>query len=529
MLAYHLAFMHTLLMTEQNRSSERPGSYGRYIGIKLPGAATVEAQLQRRHATLIDIRDPSALPPPIDHFLLESHLGATDVPKLTGEIALDPANLDTSSDAWTKNFLDDAHGQLEDTYSVFALPHDPLSLYCVIADDAVVRITYATLHNQCAIQFNSIPAAEFDKDIIQLSETDSPSTPFTTLQRFSDVMVCTSDLLALIHGDGDFPPTFRLLEVSPTQDATIENTPPTERNRKLGLLALSSAQEPLKTPPPEEFIDSNTTTFNSLGGLNAAKKRLRELASIINHPDAARMYGVQPAGFLLHGVPGTGKTSLVEAFAHSIDAELRTVTSTEIIDAHIGASAKNLEEILEECIRSEAPIVLFFDEFETLATPGKAEYTRAYNEVQRLLQDFLSRSSEHPHIIVTAATNADPDTLAPALMRSGRLEPIPILLPDEKERADIWFTLLQAKRASFDTEWQDGQYHPDPNQFNPIQGLLQYNFETLAQQTEGMTGADFTSIIQEALMACYQTHIATKERPQVSQVLLEQAIREFHR
>ena len=58
-----------------------------------------------------------------------------------------------------------------------------------------------------------------------------------------------------------------------------------------------------------------THTFADVGGLEEAKKQIRELAQGNLHAKKFDQYGVLRNGILLHGPRGTGKTFLAEAVA----------------------------------------------------------------------------------------------------------------------------------------------------------------------------------------------------------------------
>ena len=58
-----------------------------------------------------------------------------------------------------------------------------------------------------------------------------------------------------------------------------------------------------------------TYTFADVGGLEEAKKQIRDLAQANLHAKKFDQYGVLRNGILLHGPRGTGKTFLAEAVA----------------------------------------------------------------------------------------------------------------------------------------------------------------------------------------------------------------------
>lgn len=271
------------------------------------------------------------------------------------------------------------------------------------------------------------------------------------------------------------------------------------------------------------------TGFEQLGGLTAPKKRLKEIARDFVNPEGRRLYGIPASHFLLHGPPGTGKTSLVRALAHEINAELTAIPSSDVIDKYIGQSPQNLQRIFDAAYQKQQPQVLFFDEFEEIASVDKAKFFSAYSESQKLLRQIITDlSEEHPEIIVAAATNQDLDELDPALTRSGRLEPIAVPLPDTDDRRDIWATLILESRGRFDSEWtEDGTARTVD--FVPYYNFGYYDYEQFAELSDTMTGADFKEVLDRARLARYRHYLETGEREKVSNQDILIQLKNFYR
>ena len=127
-------------------------------------------------------------------------------------------------------------------------------------------------------------------------------------------------------------------------------------------------------------------TFADVGGLEEAKRQIREL--IETNLDAKRFgqYGVSRNGILLHGPRGTGKTFLAEAVAGEFKLKFFSVSASGLVHKYIGDTLSNIDSIFDGAEHSK-PSLLFVDEIDSVGArrqqvgdtddPGGA--ARAYN------------------------------------------------------------------------------------------------------------------------------------------------------
>merc|ERR1712164_163528 len=166
----------------------------------------------------------------------------------------------------------------------------------------------------------------------------------------------------------------------------------------------------------------------------------------MTHADRFVAIGIKPPkGILLHGPPGTGKTLLARACAKQTDAIFLKLAGPQLVQMFIGDGAKLVRdafELAKEKIKSgnKSGAIVFIDELDAIGTKRFGGEQSGDREVQRTMLEPLSQLdgfSSNDKIKVIAATNR-PDTLDPALLRSGRLDrKIEFPLPDEKGRAQI--------------------------------------------------------------------------------------------
>mgnify|MGYP002700394106 FL=1 len=89
---------------------------------------------------------------------------------------------------------------------------------------------------------------------------------------------------------------------------------------------------------------------------------------------------------LLTGMPGTGKTALVNHLAQTLDMELITVRCSDILSKYVGESEQKVAEVFKQATESEA--ILFFDEVDSLL--ASREGMKNGHEVQ-LVNELLTQ------------------------------------------------------------------------------------------------------------------------------------------
>lgn len=136
-------------------------------------------------------------------------------------------------------------------------------------------------------------------------------------------------------------------------------------------------------------------------------KEVREISQEIvrehHRVDLLRSYNLEPRNrLLLIGPPGNGKTSLAEAFAHSLMVPLLLVRYEGVIGTYLGETATRVHRLFEHARTRKC--VLFFDEFETL---GKERGDRhETGEIKRVVSSLLMQIDSLPsHVVVIGATN----------------------------------------------------------------------------------------------------------------------------
>ena len=215
-------------------------------------------------------------------------------------------------------------------------------------------------------------------------------------------------------------------------------------------------------------------TWESLVLPEETKTQLKQLQAIVEDPESARRFGVDPpSGLLLAGPPGTGKTTVAKVIAAQAHCSFYPVSGADVMSKWVGESEGNLRRLFERA-RENRPSVIFIDEIDAIA--GRRGEVHVYDSQVNQLLSELDGVTGQRGVFVIGATNR-PDQLDPALLRGGRLSRTIVLgLPDEPGRHAI-LGLYTARM--------------------PTVGV---SLEELSRRTEDFAPADLKALCQEAAL-----------------------------
>lgn len=171
-------------------------------------------------------------------------------------------------------------------------------------------------------------------------------------------------------------------------------------------------------------------TFNDLAGLEVPKKILLGFAKKLSDQDPA-----SPRAILLAGPPGTGKTTIVSAFANACGFNLLEL-SDEIKSMWVGQSEARLSLALQ-LIQSLSPVILFIDEIDqTFSNRSNATVDGGVSShYLKTLFKFAARDDFRGRICIVGCSNT-PQLLDPAMIN--RFITIPLLEATPEEMAAIF-------------------------------------------------------------------------------------------
>ncbi|KAG2382667.1 hypothetical protein C9374_005247 [Naegleria lovaniensis] len=236
----------------------------------------------------------------------------------------------------------------------------------------------------------------------------------------------------------------------------------------------------------EGFATVPNVTWDDIGALEEVRDELRlTIMEPIKRPEKYKKVGLDvPAGVLLYGPPGCGKTLLAKAISNDSGANFISIKGPELLNKYVGESERAVRQVFSRAAAS-SPCVIFFDEMDALCPKRDNESSSQSSErvVNQLLTEMDGLESRG-NVFVIAATNR-PDMIDPAMLRPGRLDKLLyVKLPNEKERIQVLQTIARKTPMS-------------PN----------VNLDEIAKLCENFSGADLSALVREAATCCLKESI----------------------
>jgi ATP-dependent 26S proteasome regulatory subunit len=216
------------------------------------------------------------------------------------------------------------------------------------------------------------------------------------------------------------------------------------------------------------------------------------------HPDIlpALVSAVQPAldslgfvpipkGWLLVGVPGSGKSLVARAIAGELRLPLLRLDLGRLFSGFLGDTESNTYHVIEIC-EQLSPLVLWIDEFEK----GFAgQQSTGGGTAGRMWAIFLNWLQERQAPVLMVATANQLQDLPGEIFRVGRFDAILFFdTPGKAERENIWEILL--------------------GKFGLKSLFSRSDLNDLATLSEGATGAE----VEQALLSALYDQMAAPDR-----------------
>jgi transitional endoplasmic reticulum ATPase len=286
-----------------------------------------------------------------------------------------------------------------------------------------------------------------------------------------------------------------LRRILPEIDLTTENIP-SDILKKIVVTMddfLSVIKEIEPSALREVFVEVPNVNWTDIGGLAEVKQELQEAVEwplkyqgLFVHSDA-----IPPKGILLYGPPGTGKTLIAKAAAHESEANFISIKGPELLSKWVGESEKGVREVFRKA-RQAAPCIVFFDEIDAIA-PARGALGSDSHVTERVISQLLTELDGLEvltNVIIIGASNR-PDIIDAALLRPGRFDRLLYVPPPSKESRIQIFKIHTSKKPLADD----------------------VDIVSLANQTEGYTGADIAALASAAVMLALREHVAKYKDP----------------
>nr|KAF6399927.1 nuclear VCP like [Molossus molossus] len=291
----------------------------------------------------------------------------------------------------------------------------------------------------------------------------------------------------------------------PTQDelesllGLLRNQDPLSEEQLQGLcielndfiVALSSVQPSAKR---EGFATVPNVTWADIGALEDIREELTmAILAPVRHPEQFQALGlVTPAGVLLAGPPGCGKTLLAKAVANESGLNFISVKGPELLNMYVGESERAVRQVFQRA-KNSAPCVIFFDEVDALCPRRSDRETGASVRVVNQLLTEMDGLETRQQVFIMAATNR-PDIIDPAILRPGRLDKTLFVgLPPSADRLAILKTITKnGTRPPLDAD---------------------VNLEAIAgdHRCDCYSGADLSALVREASVCALRQEMARQK------------------
>lgn len=241
--------------------------------------------------------------------------------------------------------------------------------------------------------------------------------------------------------------------------------------------------------------------FAQVGGMDEAKKELEEVVDFMRDPKKYKKLGARtPKGVLLVGPSGTGKTLLARAVAGEANVQFLSMAGSEFMEMLVGVGASRVRDLFDTA-KKAAPSIIFIDEIDAIGRVRGMGSMGGHDEREQTLNQILVEMdgfTQNDNVIVMAATNRG-DLLDPALVRPGRFDRrVQLNLPDLKERQFILGIHAKGKTFTPDIDW-----------------------EKIAKQTVGFSGADLENMLNEAAIAAARANKEAIGMPEIEEAALK--------
>lgn len=245
-----------------------------------------------------------------------------------------------------------------------------------------------------------------------------------------------------------------------------------------------------------EIYDPDVS-LDDLGGMEALKDYLAQVAVQADDPKAKDFGLPPPKGILLLSPPGNGKSALAKAIANSRSLTPVRFDFSAMLGSLVGESEANMRKGLAR-IDSINRCVAWMDEIEK-AFPGKDAGAGDSGTSRRMLGQVLTWMQEHKSEAYIVATANSISNLPPELLRAGRFDSIWFIdLPTLEQRKQILGIHLRKRGRAWATE---------------------DHLEAIATVTEGFSGAELEQAVINGLRTAFYRKLGKEDQGLINAIV----------
>lgn len=255
-------------------------------------------------------------------------------------------------------------------------------------------------------------------------------------------------------------------------------------------LLLIEKRQAIKKSGLLEAVEVDEDEKESVGGLKKLQDYFNEVVPIFKNPALAKKHGVSmPAGVMIVGMPGCGKTLSAKCVAQKLDVPLLRLDIGRLMGRYVGESEGNLARAIRMA-ESASPCVLWIDEIEK-AFAGIGNSSGGGEVTTRMFGAFLTWMQEKRSCVYVVATANDISNLPPEILRRGRFDEIfQVSFPLKADRAEIFAIHIRRR---------NGGKLP--------QGVNPEVLAAMLKDEENYSGADIESMVRETMKRLFCRNI----------------------
>lgn len=269
-----------------------------------------------------------------------------------------------------------------------------------------------------------------------------------------------------------------------------------ELNKDSKKLILSEKKQAIQKSGLLELIEPGNL---EIGGLENLKEYLSANKDVFSNPGIAAAHGIDmPAGVMIVGMPGCGKSLTAKCISKEFGVPLLRLDIGRLMGKYVGESEENLRKAIRVA-EATTPCILWIDEIEK----AFAGIGSGGEVTTRLFGQFLTWMQEKKSAIYVVATANDISNLPPEFLRRGRFDEIfQVQFPNHKERKAILD--IQLRRRNNDKI-------PDGINIDELAAAL--------QDGANYSGADLESIVKEAMKKAFSDGMRTVKQSDILDVI----------